>query len=391
MGSVAECDAEASLCDLGEAVGIPKEGWREVMRSPGEVLMHLAATTLSAAASLTSVGTSKPPEPLAPQGSSAAPAKPAAITVQRAAPQLPNSAEASATGERAQSISADSRSSALQVGAGGEEVEDGASGLEREIEMELEAKLEQFRREMAAAREAQQREEQRKERARHKVAAKKEDEQIKKKEILESRLAAHDSDAEQSVGEMDPHYIDWMKGDGEDGDESDALRRKSRSKSRGQDEKKRKAAAAAAGIGCPLDSGQGQRGRSVPGGKRSQRSKSQNACEKAEEEAAVLAAAPADSSAVPATPEKEKVRFNKKGKVVKRRGAGRAKGGALSGDESDGESVGNNDEEEKAAAAKRAAAKRTSAKEVARQRERTCWCFCMLFVCEMRSDELRLW
>jgi hypothetical protein len=390
VGSVAEGDAEASLCDLGEAVGIPKEGWREVMRSPGEVLMHLAATTLSAAASLTSVGASKPPEPLAPQGSSAAPAKPAASTVQRAAPQLPNSAEASAAGERAQSNSAESRSSALQVGAGVEEVEDGASGLDREIEMELEAKLEQFRREMAAAREAQQREEQRKERARHKVAAKKEDEQMKKKEILESRLA-HDSDAEQSVGEMDPHYIDWMKGDGEDGDEPDAPRRKSRSKSRGQDEKKRKAAAAAAGIPCPLGSGQGQRGRSVPGGKRSQRSKSQIAREKAEEEAAVLAAAPADSSAVPTTPEKEKVRFNKKGKVVKRRGAGRTKGGALSGDESDGESVGNNDEEEKAAAAKRAAAKRTSAKEVARQRERTCWCFCMLFVCEMRSDEIRLW
>ncbi len=115
MGSVADGDAEASLCDLGEAVGMPKEGWREVMRSPGEVLMHLAATALSAAASLTSVGTSKPPEPLTPQGSSAAPATPAAITgsVQRAAPQLPNSAEASAAGERAQSNSAESRSIAL--------------------------------------------------------------------------------------------------------------------------------------------------------------------------------------------------------------------------------------------------------------------------------------
>jgi len=374
VGSVAGGDAEASLSDLGEAVGIPKDGWREVMRSPGEVLMHLAATTLSAAASLTSVCTSKPPEPLTPQGSSAAPAKPAAITVQRGAPQLPNTAEASAAGERAES-----RSSALQVGAGVEEVEDGASGLDREIEMELEAKLEQFRREMAGAREAQQLEEQCKERARHKVAAKKEDEQMKKKEILESRLAAHDTDAEQSVGEMDPHYIDWMKGDGEDDDEWDAPPKKSRSKSRGQDEKKRKAAAAAAGTGCPLDSRQGQRG---------QRSKGQNARDKAEEKAAVLAAAPAASPAVPTTLQKEKVRFNKKGTVVKRRGAGRTKGRALSGDESDGESVGNKDEKEKAA---RAAAIRASAKEVARQRERTCWCFCMLFVCEMRSDQIRLW
>jgi hypothetical protein len=223
---------------------------------------------------------------------------------------------------------------------------------------------------------------------------------MKKKEILESRFAAHDSDAEQSVGEMDPHYIDWMKGDGEDGDESDAPWRKSRSKWRGHVEKKRKAAAAAAGetsdvddvtsaavtceLGrpscpCPLGSGQGQRG---------QRSKGQNAHEKAEEEAAVLAAAPADSSAVPTPPEKENVRFDKKGTVVKRRGAGRTKGGALSGDESDGESVGNKHAEMKAA---RAAAKRASAKEVARQRERTCWCFCMLLVCEMRSDEIRLW
>ncbi len=82
------------------------------------------------------------------------------------------------------------------------------------------------------------------------------------------------------------------------------------------------------------------------------------------------------------------MRFDKKGTVVKRRGAGRTKGGALSGDESDGESVGNKHAEMKAA---RAAAKRASAKEVARQRERTCWCFCMLLVCEMRSDEIRLW
>ncbi len=41
-----------------------------MMRSSAEVFMHLAATSLSAAASLTSVGTSKPPEPLTTQGSS---------------------------------------------------------------------------------------------------------------------------------------------------------------------------------------------------------------------------------------------------------------------------------------------------------------------------------
>ena len=355
--------------DLGEQVGIPKQGWQPPKRTPGQDIMDMlraapssvvatVASTVSAVAGTALMSSNQP---------AAAAEEPAQVSTQIEDAAIEDAAET------ARAIAQPQRS---QAAAQAEvEEDDGMRALDREIEMELEAKLQAFRQEMDAARQAEIREAQRKDRARQKAAAKKEQDENQKK----IQQSLYESDEEQEVGKGDPNYVDWMNVSDDEGAKHHQVR--SRSKSRGRADRR--------GASDRTQEGGGSaRKAKAPAAiatttPRGRRSKSRNTRDKKEPEEDGVPAVQHTIS----TPEKAKGRHGddhaggksgKKGKARRRLGAG--KGGGVSDGDSDGEGLGSRDPSDLAAAAKQAATAMSRRKEVARKRGRAMWYGVLMFI-----------
>jgi len=348
-------DSEEEL-DLGEAVGIPKQGWQPEKRTPGqEIMKMLRAVPSSVVATVTS----------AVAGSAlGSKSEPTAVEVEE---QAKGSTKTQVASEIAPALAQPQilKTTSSQVEA---EEADGMSALDREIEMELEAKLQAFRQEMEAARQAQIREAQRKERARQKAVAKKELEQDQKK----VQQSLYESDEEQEMGQGDPNFIDWMNVSDDEGARRHDGR--SRSKSRGRIDRPRRHAAddsTKEGGGSALKVKVSWTRATTPRGRRGGEGDKK---ELGENEAT-------QAQPTPSTPERAKAKHGetKKGKA-KRRLAGKSRGGGDSEGDSDGEGLGSRDKTELAAAAKQAATAMSRRKEVARKREKQIWYGVLMFI-----------
>jgi hypothetical protein len=128
--------AAGETADLGEAIGIPKEGWQPVKRSPGEHIMSLLAPVVAAVTSSVSAAPVKGSvETVADEGSAG---KDDLSTSAEADGQTALVSQSDGDGTQRP---ANVASGGAQDSAGAGDIEDELSALDREIEMELEAKL----------------------------------------------------------------------------------------------------------------------------------------------------------------------------------------------------------------------------------------------------------